>query len=255
MDFNNNFQQDSFPVSLQTGRLDEGVPTIMPMKATVVGLGEPDQELSIREGQSVFKVGDIPRGIYFLKSGAIKLVTERPQSRGRMGNAEFINKIVGPGEFFGLKSLIKGTALPFYAKALRNSEIQVYSPVVLRQMMASGNNLMKMVMEQLASDLESHEKTSQLHYLASVQERISYQLVLLAEKFGIASADGIVLNLRLTRNELAQLAGTINESLSRHLTELKNEGIIDVHGKEIVVKNLLALKEKSGNFHTKKTDS
>jgi hypothetical protein len=36
--------------------------------------------------------------------------------------------------------------------------------------------------------------------------------------------------------------------LSRHLTEFKNEGLIDVNGKEIIVKDLEGLKAKSGNF-------
>jgi CRP-like cAMP-binding protein len=81
-----------------------------------------------------------------------------------------------------------------------------------------------------------------------VQERIAYQILLLADKFGAQTTQGLSLNLRLTRNELAQLAGTINESLSRHLTEFKNEGIIDLNGKEIIVKNRQALMARSGNF-------
>lgn len=101
---------------------------------------------------------------------------------------------------------------------------------------------------QMAEDLQSFETISQLHYLASVQERIAYQLVLLTHKFGVPVPEGLSLNLKLSRNELAQLAGTINESLSRHLTEFRNENIIDVHGKEIIVKDLDALKRKSGNF-------
>jgi hypothetical protein len=68
----------------------------------------------------------------------------------------------------------------------------------------------------------------------------------LADKFGTPSANGVSLNLRLTRHELAQLAGTINESLSRHLTELKDEGVLDVRGKEIVIKNREALVARAG---------
>jgi CRP-like cAMP-binding protein len=84
--------------------------------------------------------------------------------------------------------------------------------------------------------------------LASVQERIAYQLSVLADKFGVTTANGISLNLRLTRNELAQLAGTINESLSRHLTEFKNEGLLELNGREIIIKDKEALKKRSGNF-------
>jgi CRP-like cAMP-binding protein len=104
------------------------------------------------------------------------------------------------------------------------------------------------MLSQIIKDMQERENLSQLQYLASVQERIAYQILILADKFGIQKEDGIHLSLRLTRNELAQLAGTINESLSRHLTELKSEGIVDLVGKSIIVKNRQALMEKSGNF-------
>ncbi|NUM60096.1 MAG: winged helix-turn-helix domain-containing protein, partial [Bdellovibrionaceae bacterium] len=55
-------------------------------------------------------------------------------------------------------------------------------------------------------------------------------------------------NLKLTRNEFAQLASTINESLSRHLTEFKAEGLIDINGKEIIIKDKQGLKVKSAIF-------
>lgn len=108
--------------------------------------------------------------------------------------------------------------------------------------------MLKLVLEQAVSDIENFESTSQLHYLASVQERIAYQLVIMAEKFGVETPQGISLNLKLTRNEFAQLASTINESLSRHLTEFKNEGLIELNGKEILIKNKDGLMKKSGNF-------
>ena len=105
-----------------------------------------------------------------------------------------------------------------------------------------------MLLQQAVNDIENYEMTTQLHYLASVQERIAYQLVVLAEKFGVQTPNGISLTLKLTRNEFAQLASTINESLSRHLTEFKAEGLIDLNGKEIIIKDIKGLMAKSGNF-------
>jgi CRP/FNR family cyclic AMP-dependent transcriptional regulator len=226
---------------LASGARELGVPT--PSLAT------PTHILKLNEGDYAFKEGDIPRGVYLLVSGAIKLVTHRPLTRGRVASSEFINKIVAPGEFFGFKALIKGTAFTYYARALKASEVHIFPAKLLEAGIHSTNQIGRGVLTQIANDLEGHEQIAQLHYLASVQERIAYQLALLAEKFGQMTADGLSLNLRLTRNELAQMAGTINESLSRHLTELRSEGVIDVHGKEIIVKNLPRLKEMSGNFH------
>ncbi|MFN7455488.1 MAG: Crp/Fnr family transcriptional regulator [Pseudobdellovibrionaceae bacterium] len=208
----------------------------------------PIEVLHLKENELIFKEGEAPRGLYFLKSGAVKTVVNRRLTRGRIASPEYINKVVAPGEFFGYKALIKGTNYQFFAKTLRASEIHVFSKETFHQIMNGPNSVMKMVLLQMIRDLENNESVGQLHYLASVQERIAYQILLLADKFGAQTTQGLSLNLRLTRNELAQLAGTINESLSRHLTEFKNEGIIDLNGKEIIVKNRQALMARSGNF-------
>lgn len=204
--------------------------------------------LNLKDNEYVFREGETPRGIYMVKSGTVKVVVNRPLTRGRIHSPEFITKIVGPGEFFGFKALVKNENFNFYAKTLKPTEIHIYPKEAITTIVNGPNVLMRQVMQQVVRDLETFEMNTQLYYLASVQERIAYQLVVLAEKFGVPVEGGTSLNLRLTRNELAQLAGTINESLSRHLTEFKNEGLLDLNGREIIIKDKEALKKKSGNF-------
>lgn len=208
----------------------------------------PVEVLHLKENELIFKEGETPKGLYFLKSGSIKTYINRAMTRGRMASPEFITKVVGGGEFFGFESVIKGTNYSSNAKTLKPSEVYIYSKEAILSVIKGPNSILKMVLLQAMKDADIHENVSQLHYLASVQERIAYQLVLLSDKFGVETPQGISLNLRLTRNELAQLAGTINESLSRHLTELKNDGVVDINGKEIIIKNRQALMARSGNF-------
>ena len=208
----------------------------------------PTQILHLKENEVIFREGEMPNGLYFVKSGCVKVVVNRSLTRGRMNSPEYVMRVVGAGEFFGFKSLVKGTPNAFFAKTLKPTEVYVYPKEVITSIMNGPTSLIKTLLLQAVRDLEAYENISQLHYLASVQERIAYQLLLLADKFGVQTANGLQLNLRLTRNELAQLAGTINESLSRHLTEFKNEGIIDLSGKEILIKDREKLMMRSGNF-------
>lgn len=232
--------------------MNENLVTLSPSAISIQGglnqWDAPIEVLNLKENEYVFREGEAPRGLYYLKSGSVKMVMNRPFTRGRMASPEYINKVVGPGEFFGFKALIKGAHYNYFAKTLKSCEVHVFPKDSITQVMNGPNTLMKMVLTQMARDLENNESIGQLHYLASVQERIAYQLVLLSDKFGVPTAGGTSLNLRLTRNELAQLAGTINESLSRHLTEFKDEGIIDLNGKEIIIKDRDSLAARSGNF-------
>lgn len=202
-----------------------------------------------REGERIVAESQPLGGVYFLKSGVVKSFFTRGVHRGRMSSPEFVVRLYGAGEFFLLGSSLLRKASPQTAVAVRPCEVLVYPTNEIEDVLRGPESLMKSVLLQLAKDQEVQAGLAKDHYLASVQERIAHQLVLLAEKFGTPrSGNGITLNLKLTRNELAQLAGTINESLSRHLTELKSEGVIDLNGKEIHILDLDSLKKRSGNF-------
>ncbi|MBC7466518.1 MAG: Crp/Fnr family transcriptional regulator [Bdellovibrio sp.] len=208
----------------------------------------PYDVASFNEGEILFKEGDQPAGLYLMKSGCVKMFVNRDHNRGRTTSPEYVTKLLSPGEVFGYKSLVFSQPNLAYAKAIRKTTVWIYKKEAIMQLLGSVHPLIKNILEQAVLDIRGYEKTSQLHYLASVQERIAYQLVVLSDRFGVKTDRGISLNLKLTRNEFAQLASTINESLSRHLTEFKNEGLIDLNGKEIIILNREGLAEKSGNF-------
>ncbi|WP_413576792.1 Crp/Fnr family transcriptional regulator [Bdellovibrio sp. HCB290] len=208
----------------------------------------PYEVIHLKEEEMIFKEGDTPKGLYYVQSGCVKVVVNRSHARGRTTTNEYVTKLVSPGEYFGYKALVKGSVTQCHAKAVKSTVLWLYPRELIQVAMAQASPMVKLLLNQSVNDLESFEQTSQLHYLASVQERIAYQLVILADRFGTQTPNGISLNLKLTRNEFAQLASTINESLSRHLTEFKNEGLIDLNGKEIIIKNRDGLMRRSGNF-------
>lgn len=208
----------------------------------------PYEIIHFKDGDTIFKEGEEPRGLYYVQSGCVKITMNRKQSRGRTTSAEYVTKLVGVGEYFGYKALVRGGKAKATAKAVKSTAVWLYSKDRVMMALRSANPLVKLVLQQAIGDITSYENTNQLHYLASVEERIAYQLVMMSEKFGVATDEGVSLNLKLTRNELAQMASTINESLSRHLTEFKNAGLIELNGKEIVIKNKEGLMAKSGNF-------
>lgn len=208
----------------------------------------PYEVIHLKEEEMIFKEGDPAKGLFYVQSGCVKVVVNRSHARGRTTTNEYVTKLVSPGEYFGYKSLVKNSLNQCHAKAVKSTVLWLYPRELVHVAMSQASPLLKLLLNQAISDLEAFETTSQLHYLASVQERIAYQLVLLGDKFGIQTPNGVSLNLKLTRNEFAQLASTINESLSRHLTEFKNEGLIDLNGKEIIIKNKDGLMRRSGNF-------
>lgn len=208
----------------------------------------PYEIVHFKTGEVIYKEGEAPRGLFYVQSGCVKVVVNRSQVRGRTTSSEFVTKLVSPGEFFGYKNLIRNDAISTHAVATAPTTVWIYPKEFIVSALNNSNPLVKMLLKQAVSDIEGFEETNEFHYLASVQERIAHQLVLLGDKFGTKKGDGISLNLKLTRNEFAQLASTINESLSRHLTDFKNEGLIDLNGKEIIITNREGLVAKAGEM-------
>lgn len=203
---------------------------------------------TVRAGTTLFKEGDVAEALYLLKSGCVKITSRRPIARGRLQTAEFLTQLVSPNEFFGFRPLVKGTLHSDSAIAQVDCQIEIYPSTLVQRILMGPSTLIKSLLVQAVREIDEKESVGQYHYLASVQERIAHQLLRLADRFGEVTDEGIRLNLKLSRNELAQMAGTINESLSRHLTELRDEGIVSLQGKTIVIRSRAALQARAGNF-------
>lgn len=79
----------------------------------------------------------------------------------------------------------------------------------------------------------------------SVSNRVAAVLLSLTEKFGKETAEGLYIGVKLDRDTIARLAGTVTESLSRQLSELEEENIIARNGRAILIKDRPKLELKS----------
>ena len=93
-------------------------------------------------------------------------------------------------------------------------------------------------MMKLLSD-ELHRAEVKLTHLAQkpIRERLAETLLFIKETYGFET-DGITLNVRLSREEIANLVGTATESAIRLLSELKKDGIVELDGKKIKILRL-----------------
>jgi CRP/FNR family transcriptional regulator len=78
---------------------------------------------------------------------------------------------------------------------------------------------------------------------ASVRERVAHTLLLLEAAHGKKTKAGVKLELSLSREEIAQLTGTVHESVVRVLSDFKKEGIIRLQKREITILDPTALRK------------
>jgi CRP/FNR family transcriptional regulator len=70
-----------------------------------------------------------------------------------------------------------------------------------------------------------------------VRERLAEALLFIKETYGF-EADGKTIDLKISREDLANLVGTATETAIRLLSDLKHEGVVALEGKKIEILNL-----------------
>lgn len=91
------------------------------------------------------------------------------------------------------------------------------------------------IMAKLAAVIEDAEVSLARMASLNVKGRVAQVLSDLALRFGKPLPEGVQLDVPLSRQELAQLAGTVVESLVRQIGDFKREGLIEVSGRHILI--------------------
>ncbi len=92
---------------------------------------------------------------------------------------------------------------------------------------------------------ETNEMAGDLAFL-DVGGRLAKKLLELAASHGVQRAGGILLDLRLTQEELANMVGVTRESVNRNLALLRREGVVSGQGRRFVIRDMEALRRYVG---------
>jgi CRP/FNR family transcriptional regulator len=178
------------------------------------------------KGEIIFYNGDRPTGLHCIHQGKVKICKNGPDAR------EQIIRLVGPGDIMGYRSLLSGSKYSSFAVALEDCRVCFIPRAEFASMIADQPNLSLRVMALLSNELRTAEEKMVELAQKSSRERLAETLLLLETKYGVEE-DGRTLAVKLTREELAGLVGTVTESVIRLLSDLSKEGIIELDRRKI----------------------
>lgn len=199
--------------------------------------GLPEDELAyleermvdtkIKKGQTLFIEGSRPNGIFYLKKGKIK-----KYKTSREGKEQIIY-ICSIGELLGYPALLSEEPYSDSAAAIEDSIVGLISKNDFLSLLEKSKVLSKKLLVNL-----SHEFGVLVNGIASfshknVRERLSLCLLILKDKYkGTIDTNNLV-EINLTREDLANMVGIAVETLVRLLHDFKEEGIIETEGRKI----------------------
>jgi len=173
--------------------------------------------------------------VYFLKEGRVKVSSMADDGR------EIIKAILYPGEMFGELSLIgQGTHTDF-AVALDNVILCSIPASALSNMMMMMPALGLAVNVSIGNKLLKLERRLESLVFKDVKTRIIEFLITMSEEHGEKQNGSIAVKHNLTHQDIANLTATSRQTVTTLLNELKEQGIIEMERKQILIKNLKAL--------------
>jgi CRP-like cAMP-binding protein len=186
-------------------------------------------------GQPIFFEGEKATLLRVVVYGALKLIRHAEDGK------EVLVDMLKPGEYFG--SLNELGENSYSETAITQSDACILS-IGNREFRSVLNAHPSVTVDVLDITMERlNSARQQIHHLAtlSVEKRIAHILVKLCEKFGEESRVGILLQLPLSRKELADMAGTSTETASRIMSRFQQDGLITSGRQWVAINDMDAL--------------
>lgn len=187
------------------------------------------RERHYRRQMLVFLEGEPLDAVYFLRRGSVKVYTA-----GADGREQILN-ILGPGDFFPHIGLLEGGTYPATAETLDEVELGLLRREEFQQLLREHPDIAIRLLEVMGEKLRGLQMQVKDMGLRNVPGRLASVLLRLAERYGEPVDDGVRIPLELTHQELANIAGTSRESVSRALAAFRKEGAIRMQDTSIVI--------------------
>lgn len=190
---------------------------------------------NFKKKQEIFSEGDTSEWFYILISGKVKITKMSVDGR------EIIIELISPPDFFGGFAVLKGFPYPANAVAMEDSHVIKISRHNLLKVIDRFPNVMYDMTANLGDRIREFHDTLKNIALERVESRIAALLLKLADKTGEEKDKTILINMRLTKQDIAEMVGTTVETTIRVMSKFKKSGFIDDKDGKILIKNLEAL--------------
>ena len=195
---------------------------------------------TIKKGEPLFSEGEHINGIFCIKDGICKVSKMSENGRNQIVN------LIKKGDILGERSLITQEASNLEAIALEDIEVCFIPKEEIIEDLEKNPKFSMSVLKDMANNLKKADNIIVDMAQKTVKQRLAEALINLKEKFD-TNNDGII-NVRLSREDIANIIGTATESAIRLLSDLKKKKYIEFVGKEIKILNLPELEKIAQGF-------
>lgn len=204
-------------------------------KDEMMELARMTEMRNIRKKEIIYLPGQPGNHVYLLKKGIVKISRILPEGK------KLTLALLEPGEIFGELEAVEESVRDAEAEAHTDVLICVLSRGDLMNLVRSKPELGIRLSKLMGFRRRVIENRMENLIYRTIPQRLASLLVELTRQFGEKLPDGIRLSVSLTHEDMASLIGASRATVTEALNELKKQGLIEITGKRITVKQIESL--------------
>ncbi|MDL4840584.1 Crp/Fnr family transcriptional regulator [Aquibacillus sp. LR5S19] len=174
------------------------------------------QSVSYKKGEIIYQADNQSTSLYIVNSGKVRIF--RLSESGK----EQLVRILNPGDFTGEYALFSESTHESFAEAMVDTAVCMINRTDLQAFLLKYPSISLKILAEFSTRLEQSEKQSTWFATEKVETRIAHYLI-----EGLAGGNhSEVLELPMSKKDLASYLGTTPETISRKLADLEAQGLI-----------------------------
>jgi CRP-like cAMP-binding protein len=207
--------------------LFQGVP-----QSDLEALVQAAHRRNVQAGEFFFLQGDEAERMYVLVKGRVKLSQVGPDGQ------QALIRVITPVTLFALVAITAGGSYLVTAQAAEDSQALYWTHSELLEILIRVPTLAVNAMRILAEQLQQIQERFRQATTEPVEKRLAHTLIRLAAQAGKQIEEGILIDLTLTRQDLAEMSGTTLYTASRMLSRWEEQGIVIASRERVVIRDL-----------------
>ena len=220
-----------------------------------LGLSEPDisaldkvirRRRTLKKGELLYRFGDPLRSLYAIRNGSLKTTGLIEDGRAQ------VTGFYLPGELLGIDA-INTDRHPCSAEALETSEVCEIPYNALEELAQQVHGLQHQLLRIMSREIVRDEEMLMMLGRMSAEERLASCLMSFSRRLARLGGPPAEFKLSMSRQDLGDYLGLALETVSRLLSRFQEDGLIGVHGRQIVLRNveqLRAMAAGNGREHS-----
>ncbi|WP_334392920.1 Crp/Fnr family transcriptional regulator [Bradyrhizobium sp. AZCC 2262] len=197
--------------------------------AQVQGAG---RTVPVHQGEMVFNQGEHHDGIFVIKRGQVRVYYTAPSGR------EITLAYWTPGHFIGGPDIYGGGIHMWSGVAIEDCEITALSGATLQKLLTQMPAFALALIDGLIAKGKCYSSMAQILGTRSVIERLAQYLLNLSELYGVSDGDTIVINRKVTHDQIAAMVGSTRQWVTMMLKRFQAKRIIAIEGSVIRIKRI-----------------